>query len=324
MHSSFTSLLNDMPHLPKLSGLLLTLLLSLLLVACSATSHPSQRANLGRAVSLAEMESRLAEPGPVQLETVNSADWSVPLSGLLNLDHPAARAAGLRDRDEPIQVYLHALRHPQQGLFWVDSGVAAALLRDPGAHGVGWLLRQGMPLDKMVMRESSGAVLRRLGGPLQGVLLTHMHLDHISGLPELPREVPLYTGPHEDSSTHWMHMATHGATDALLAGRPPLQVLPFEKTAPDTLPVLDLFGDASVYALQVPGHTAGSVAYLVRSTTGPVLLVGDTSHTRWGWDHGVEPGSYTRDSAANARSLGLLRALAQRHPQIQVRLGHQP
>jgi hypothetical protein len=38
------------------------------------------------------------------LETINSADWSVPLAGLLNLNRPAAIEAGLKDRDEPIQV----------------------------------------------------------------------------------------------------------------------------------------------------------------------------------------------------------------------------
>jgi hypothetical protein len=37
----------------------------------------------------------------------------------------------------------------------------------------------------------------------------------------------------------------------------------------------------------------------------------------------VEPGSYTRDPARNLVSLRQLKALVARHPQIQVRLGHQ-
>ena len=36
---------------------------------------------------------------------------------------------------------------------------------------------------------------------------------------------------------------------------------------------------------------------------GPVLCTGDTSHTRWGWENGVEPGTYTADQAQNADSL---------------------
>jgi N-acyl homoserine lactone hydrolase len=74
----------------------------------------------------------------------------------------------------------------------------------------------------------------------------------------------------------------------------------------------------------VPGHTQGSTAYLVRSTHGPVLLTGDTSHTRWGWEHGVEPGTATVDGARNRASLLQLKALVARHPRIEVRLGHQP
>jgi glyoxylase-like metal-dependent hydrolase (beta-lactamase superfamily II) len=93
-------------------------------------------------------------------------------------------------------------------------------------------------------------------------------------------------------------------------------------SAPE-LTVVDVFGDGSVFALSVPGHTRGSVAFLVRTTHGPVLLTGDTSHTRWGWEHDVEPGSASADRSRNRISLLELEALVARHPQVQVRLGHQ-
>jgi glyoxylase-like metal-dependent hydrolase (beta-lactamase superfamily II) len=84
-----------------------------------------------------------------------------------------------------------------------------------------------------------------------------------------------------------------------------------------------VFGDGSLWALLVPGHTPGSTAYLARTTKGPVLLTGDTCHTRWGWEHDVAPGSFTADHAANVESLKRLRALVAEHPAIDVRLGHQ-
>ena len=46
-----------------------------------------------------------------------------------------------------------------------------------------------------------------------------------------------------------------------------------------------------------PGHTRGSTAYLVRTPQGPVLLTGDACHTRWGWEHDVEPGNFSGDVA---------------------------
>ena len=100
---------------------------------------------------------------------------------------------------------------------------------------------------------------------------------------------------------------------------------PFEGDESGTFEgVLDVFGDGSLFAILVPGHTTGSTAYLARTPDGPVLLTGDVSHTAWGWEHGVAPGSFTEDHEANAESLKRLRALVARHPGIDVRLGHQP
>lgn len=53
-----------------------------------------------------------------------------------------------------------------------------------------------------------------------------------------------------------------------------------------------------------------------------MLLTGDTSHTRWGWEHAVEPGSFTADQPQNAKSLGQLLALQRAVPGLDVRFGH--
>jgi N-acyl homoserine lactone hydrolase len=121
-----------------------------------------------------------------------------------------------------------------------------------------------------------------------------------------------------------MYLFTQGTIDRQLDGQAPLQEWRFEADPSGRFAgVTDIFGDGSVFALLVPGHTAGSVAYLVRTPNGPVLFTGDTCHTRWGWDHDVEPGSFSGDRPANKASLANLRALVARHPEIDVRLGHQ-
>lgn len=110
-----------------------------------------------------------------------------------------------------------------------------------------------------------------------------------------------------------------------MGGKQRLQEWDFRGDAQDPFEgIVDIFEDGSMFAISVPGHTPGSVAYLVRTTQGPVLLTGDTSHTRWGWEHAVEPGDFTRDNARNLRNLQRLKALVARHPQVVVRLGHQP
>ncbi|MDP9010745.1 MAG: hypothetical protein M3N91_18915 [Pseudomonadota bacterium] len=47
------------------------------------------------------------------------------------------------------------------------------------------------------------------------------------------------------------------------------------------------------------------------------------SHTRWGWEHSVEPGSYTVDQPMNLKSLLLLKDVVSRHPTMDVRFGPQ-
>lgn len=87
--------------------------------------------------------------------------------------------------------------------------------------------------------------------------------------------------------------------------------------------VLDVFGDGSVWALRVPGHSPGSTAYLVNATDGPKLVVGDAVSTRLGWDDGLPQPVPVAARAAAEASADRLRRFAARHPAVEVFLGHQ-
>ncbi|MCL2595485.1 MAG: MBL fold metallo-hydrolase [Promicromonosporaceae bacterium] len=288
------------------------------------TTHPTAPAKIGTPVTAADMEALLAQPGPITLTTVG-VDWVSNLSGLLNLKHPVAVAAGLKNRKEPIKVYLYLVRHPERGLFLVDTGVSERFAREPASVGVGWALRAAANVAAMRPEPSTAQVLSTAAEPLQGVFLTHLHFDHISGLPDIPVNVPLYTGPGEAGTSVTLNLLAQGTTNRLLRGRPPLQELQIPSNPEGALDgVLDVFDDGSFFAILNPGHTAGHLAFVIRSTYGPILLTGDTSHLRWGWDNEVEPGSFLSNRDKARRSLLALKALAGRHPNMQVRLGHQP
>jgi N-acyl homoserine lactone hydrolase len=295
------------------------------LAGCAATSHAITPAALGVASSGASIEAVVDQPGPVTVETLAAADWEVPRAGLVNLDHPAARAAGLVDGSEPIQLYVHVVRHPSRGLFLVDSGVEHAFLADPDHALIHGLFGSVAHLDKLRVRMDTRTLLARAGEPVQGVLLTHLHLDHVMGLRDIPASAPVYVGAGDARERSLMNALQGGMYDDALAGKGPVRELRF---APDPdgafAGVLDVFGDGSLWAIWVPGHTPGSVAYLARTPRGPVLLTGDACHTAWGWEHGVEPGSFSDDRRQSADSLARLERLVARHPGIDVRLGHQP
>jgi hypothetical protein len=119
------------------------------------------------------MEVLMDQPGPIEIETVGS-EWSAPLSGLLNLKDPKAVQAGLKNHKEPIQICLHILRHPAQGFFLIDTGVAERLVTDPAAVGVGWVLRRYGGIDRMQLHPNTAEVIASEGAPLKGVILSHI------------------------------------------------------------------------------------------------------------------------------------------------------
>lgn len=299
------------------AGLIGVSIIGIILWASQATStrHAFKLSTLGQKSSQQVLVDSLTTGTKIDLQTITSANWAVPLSGLLNLNHPKAKQAALEDHDEAIQVYSYHIQHPVHGDFLIDTGVARQFIDDPQSQGVpGWLIPQ-MGLEKMELLTATDDFITDLKRPLKGVFLTHLHLDHISGLPAVDKQVPVYVGQGESSEKYFLFAATRGVVDTLLNGRPALQ-----EWADQTV---DIFGDGSVFAIHSPGHTAGSTAYLVNTHNGPVLLTGDASHTAWGWNHEVEPGKFSTDQPRSRESLNVLVQLVKEHPEIEVKLGHQ-
>jgi hydroxyacylglutathione hydrolase len=122
------------------------------------------------------------------------------------------------------------------------------------------------------------ANLRRLGvapGDLAAVYATHGHYDHVSGLAPLRElaDVPL-----------WLHPAEHDAVrsgDPLLTSARPLYDRAFPPLAVEH-GLADGELPDGVRALHTPGHSPGSVCFLLETGGRGVLLAGDTL---WGGFH---------------------------------------
>lgn len=282
---------------------------SLFSLACTLLRAPGATQPLPEPVSPQPQQT-------VTLRSVDAAHWAVPMAGLVDLKDPAA--AELEEGDHPILVMVHVIEHSEHGTWLVDSGVSQA----PGERvaGAGPLL--GSFVAEMDVETSTAELVADV--EVEGVILTHLHMDHVLGLPDLPQDTPLWVGPSEDSERMVQNLLMRPFYAQLFEGRALSHFDPAQAQTFGPVPTAwDLFGDGSVWVLSAPGHTAGSLAVWARTEQGPVLMTGDTSHTRWGWEHDVTPGTYTADHPRNAESLAQLQALAALDPSTQVIFGHE-
>jgi N-acyl homoserine lactone hydrolase len=291
---------------------------------CAATSHATAPVALGVASRGALLDAVVDQPGPLHVATITAATWEVERAGLIDLSSPTAKSAGLTEGPERVSLFVHVIRHPTRGTYLVDSGVEHAFVADPEHALVRGLLGRLAHIDKLTVTKDTKSLLTNEAPDVRGVFLTHMHLDHVLGLRDIPNAVPIFVGAGEAQASSLTNFFTRGVYDGALEGKQALQEINFRPDPDGALAgIIDVLGDASLFALSVPGHTTGSIAFLARTPTGPVLMTGDACHTAWGWKNGVGPGTFSEDIAQSATALRRLRAFAAKHPTMQVRLGHQ-
>lgn len=208
----------------------------------------------------------------------------------------------------------------------IDTGIERAVRDDlpRAAVGRGAVVKRFMHIEKMKVRTDTATWLSNQHDAPAGVFLTHLHLDHVSGMRDVPNGAPVWVGPGEVEDKSAVNYFVKPVADAALEGKGALREWQFKADPSGAFDgVIDVFGDGTFWALWVPGHTAGSTAFVARTASGPVLFTGDACHTAWGWKNGVEPGTFSEDQPKSAVSLSRLEKLVERHPHIEVKPGHQ-
>ncbi|MEA5051740.1 MAG: N-acyl homoserine lactonase family protein [Oscillospiraceae bacterium] len=155
---------------------------------------------------------------------------------------------------------------------------------------------------------------------LDYVILTHMDIDHDSGLRLVKNAKRIMVSPDE-----WR--AVHSAQTRYVR-RPwkeiPLTQMRFSADAGAPYGLSwDVFGDGTVKVLPVPGHSQGSVAVRVCAGGTFALLVGDTGYNRASWEDLNLPGPVF-DREKMKRSLAWVAAERKKPGCAAVLAAHDP
>lgn len=114
------------------------------------------------------------------------------------------------------------------------------------------------------------------------ILLSHLHADHVSALKDYPEARIFADGASIEHflSASWMARTHKGCFRELLPGDLRERLLPFEALPRETAPhglgeAADVFGDASVLAVPLPGHMRGHTGFVFNHPVAPLLYAAD-------------------------------------------------
>ena len=224
------------------------------------------------------------------------------------------------------------------------SGLVAFVVEHPKGNllidaGVGQDIRQHFKTTPLLMRALASLTVNAPTidalaaeglepSDLAGIVLTHCHWDHVSGLADL-RDVPVWITPTELAHARSGDRGGKLYRQLEAEGSFQLKDLTFSDGAYGAFEVSrDFFGDGSVVVVPLPGHTPGSVGVFVSETSGKhFLIIGDTSWTKEGVDWPAEKPWLARrmvdhDPATVRELLVMLHQLQSSNPDLIVVPAH--
>lgn len=181
----------------------------------------------------------------------------------------------------------YLIRHGDQQMIW-DTGFPAALKGSSKDMGGFTATLDATLADQL-------ATLGLKPADIDVVGISHMHGDHVGQAAEFP-QARLVVGKADFN-------LTKGKDDPFGPWR--------EEGGKVTAAAadLDVFGDGTVTALHLPGHTPDHFALLVKLKSGPVLLTGDLFHSTIARQKRAVP-PFNTDRAQTLASMDRFEALA--------------
>jgi glyoxylase-like metal-dependent hydrolase (beta-lactamase superfamily II) len=212
------------------------------------------------------------------------------------------------------QCLAWVVRHPSAGVILIDTGMHADAATD---------LRRDFGLAMSVLFGGLKPVapfdsqLRERGiepGDVERVVMTHLHVDHTSGMRLLPN-ARFTIARREWAAATKPRAAAKGYVGHHLPPADRVDLVDFD--GGDTV---DLLGDGSIRLMPTPGHSPGHMSVLVDDC---VLVVGDAAYTLESVHEQRLP-LFTADDTRSRKTLRELKAFADTHPDAILVPTHDP
>lgn len=268
----------------------------------------------------------------VELDMMVTAEIPLPVAYLYRAkgrNRLTGLLAAMRPGGEVLRApcLAYVVRHPSAGTILIDTGMhpeaSRSLRRDFGGP-MGLMFRSLRAAEEPYEEQ-----LRALGiepGEVERVIMTHLHVDHTSGMRLLPRA--RFTCSREEwAATHGRGAVAKGYVRHHLPGGERMDLLDFDTEGVPYATfarTIDLYGDGTVRLISTPGHTAGHLSVLLRLTgERQVLVVGDAAYTLENVRRQVLP-LLTDDDQDAMGSLRELEAFAEHEPEAILVPTHDP
>jgi glyoxylase-like metal-dependent hydrolase (beta-lactamase superfamily II) len=220
------------------------------------------------------------------------------------------------------------ITHPTAGPVLVDTGLHPSVAAKPSENMGRIPARFTRP--HVEPGQDLPAQLRERGieaRELPMVVMTHLHLDHASGISEFPNSTFVVSAPE------W-HAATTDSRPLLRSYRPAQYDYVFDyrtlSYAGERIAsystfgrTFDLFGDGSVRLAFTPGHSAGHQSLIARLRDRDLVIAGDAIFTLGQLGDAPEP-PRPLDRHTWRRSRQELALFARQYPQAVIVPGHDP
>jgi glyoxylase-like metal-dependent hydrolase (beta-lactamase superfamily II) len=237
----------------------------------------------------------------------------------------ALHSLGFRSERVEIPIPAFVVEHPGAGLMLIDTGFHASLAVDPKPNMGPILGRLFTP--KMGPQDGLPDQLRARGfepRDVKIVVMTHLHVDHASGVSQFPDAMFIVTAREWRAATEEKGL-TAGYVKRQFDHAFDWRTVDFDGDEVNSYVsfgrTLDLFGDGSVRLAYTPGHTLGHMSVVLRTAGPEFLVVSDAAYTWRTLKESVLPYG-AHDEHEFKRSLREVQRFIEQKPDTVVCPGH--